>query len=54
MTNTHRAVIESSVPPSLLLVGAGPKDFCEDYLAKWISTHTLGEFETGLILEVTA
>lgn len=50
--NTHRAAIESSVPPSLLLVGAGPKEFCEECLAKWIATHPLGEFETGRILEV--
>lgn len=50
--NTHRAVIESSVPPMLNLVGSGPKDFCEQQLAMWIAKHPLGEFEEGRILRV--
>lgn len=48
--NTHRAVIESSVPPMLTLVGSGPQDFCVEQLATWISTHPLGEFEEGRVL----
>ena len=50
--NTHRAVIETSVPPKLHPIAAGPKDFCEEYLAKWIESHPLGEFETALVLAV--
>lgn len=50
--NTHRAVIESSVPPMLTLVGSGPQDFCDKQLAAWIAAHPLGEFEEGRILKV--
>jgi len=52
MSNTHRAVIESSFPPKLNLIARGPKDFCEGTLAQWIKEHPLGEFETGMVLAV--
>lgn len=51
--NTHRAVIESSAPPSLQLIAAGPKEFCAVQLTKWVEAHPLGEFDDALILEVT-
>lgn len=50
--NTHRAVIESSVPPMLTLIARGPQDFCEDTLAQWIKAHPLGEFETAVVMQV--
>lgn len=50
--NTHRAVIETSVPPSIYPIAAGPQDFCEKYLATYIENHPLGEFDNGLVLEV--
>jgi hypothetical protein len=50
--NTHRAVIESSVPPSMDLIASGPKAFCEGALGDWVAKHPLGEFETPAILEV--
>jgi hypothetical protein len=52
MGNTHRAVIETSVPPSLELVGAGPKEFCWEALERWTALHPLQEFQTALVLEV--
>jgi len=50
--NTHRAVIESSVPPMLNLIAAGPQDFCEETLAQWVREHPLGEFESALVMKV--
>lgn len=51
--NTHRAVIESSVPPMLNLIAAGPSaEFCQFHLDVWLENHPLGEFDTALILEV--
>lgn len=47
--NTHRAVIESSVPPMLSLIASGSRDFCIEMLASWISGHPLDEFEEGRI-----
>jgi len=52
MSNTHRAAIQSSVPPRLTLIASGPKDFCQDTLTQWVKEHPLGEFETGLVLAV--
>lgn len=52
MANTHRAVIETSVPPGMEIVGAGSQEFCEAALAAWVRDHPLGEYETPLILEV--
>lgn len=52
MANTHRAVIETSVPPGMTLIAAGGKEFCSDALDGWIADHPLGEFEIGLVLEV--
>lgn len=52
MSNTHRAVIETSAPPAMQPIAAGPKDFCEHYLAKWVEAHPLGEFDTALVLAV--
>lgn len=54
MANTHRAVIEGSVPPFMTLIAAGGEEFCSDALAAWIVEHPLNEFETALVLEVTA
>jgi hypothetical protein len=53
--NTHRAIIETSVPPTLLLIAAGDQDFCEKQLADWMAKrrpHGLDEFEFGLIVKV--
>lgn len=50
--NTHRAVIESSVPPMLELIASGPEAFCRGALGDWIAKHPLGEFEEGRVLQV--
>lgn len=52
MSNTHRAVIEGSCPPSMDIIAAGPIEFCQQRLADWTATHPLGEFDTPRILEV--
>jgi hypothetical protein len=38
----------------MLLVGAGPRDFCDRYLAQWITQHPLTEFQSGVVVEVVA
>jgi hypothetical protein len=35
------------------LIASGPKAFCEGVLGDWIANHPLGEFDKGLILEVS-
>lgn len=50
--NTHRAVIECSVPPTMVLIAAGPLEHCEKHLSDWVSKHPLAEFETALVLAV--
>jgi len=54
MTNTHRAVIETSVPPGLTLVAAGPREFCEGALTTWIDKYPLGEYDEARIYAVVA
>lgn len=53
MSNTHRAVIERSVPPGMTLIASGPKAFCTTSLQSWVADHPLGEFDTAVVLEVT-
>lgn len=53
--NTHRALIETSVPPSLELIAAGNEDFCREHLSRWRAKyrpHGLDEYEVALIVEV--
>lgn len=50
--NTHRAVIESPFPPMLHLVAAGPRDFCEESLARWVTDHPLAEHQESYIFRV--
>lgn len=50
--NTHRAIIETSVPPSMELIAAGPLGFCQAVLANWVTLKPLGEFESALIVEI--
>lgn len=52
MTKTHRAVIETSVPPGMEVIAAGDLGFCERSLSDWVASHPLGEYERGLIMEV--
>lgn len=50
--NTHRAVIETSVPPSMELIASGPLEMCRTALASWLEKYPLPEFGTGRIVEV--
>lgn len=51
-TNTHRAVISSSVPPSMEVIAAGDYDFCFTALESWIEKHPLNAFQTGLVVAI--
>lgn len=50
--NTHRAIIETSVPPGVELVGAGDFDFCVTSLDTWLAKHPLNGWQKGLVVEV--
>ena len=52
MPNTHRALVETSVPPSVTLIASGDRGFCETMLASHIKKHPLTEYAYGLVLEV--
>lgn len=53
--NTHRALIETSVPPGMQLIAAGDKRFCETQLEVWMGANRpngLDEYETALVVKV--
>lgn len=50
MSNTHMAVIATSVPPSLDLIAAGPEAHCVEGLALWLEKHPLQEFQVAEIV----
>lgn len=50
--NTHRGVIETSVPPGIEFICAGDKEFVREHLRRWLTKHPLGEYQTALILRV--
>lgn len=37
--NTHRAVIEYAVPPSIDVIAAGDEQHCVESLSKWLTNH---------------
>lgn len=49
-TNTHRAIIENSCPPSVQIIASGPKAFCEQALFDWLLGHPLEEFDTPAVI----
>lgn len=50
--NTHRAFVETSVPPGAELIASGPHDFCETALRKWIEEHPLNAWQRGVVADV--
>lgn len=50
--NTHRAVVESSVPPGMQLIAAGDRAHCERALVDWMKTHPLGQYQRPHLLVV--
>jgi hypothetical protein len=50
--NTHRGVIETSVPPGIHLIASGPEVFCRRALNKWLADNVLGEFDLPMIVKV--
>ena len=52
--NNYRAIIEESVPPSMTIIAAGDKEFCDKHLAIWIEKFPLDIFQTGMVVEVVS
>lgn len=50
MTNTHYAVITTSVPPAMQLIASGPEDFCRGALSGWVAKYPLGEYDEAEVL----
>lgn len=50
--NTHRAVIERSVPPGMTLIAAGDEAHCEEHLRGWLFRNSPDEYETAYVLEI--
>jgi hypothetical protein len=50
--STHRAVIESSVPPGLTLIAAGSERWCTDRLVDWVNAHPPAQYSTAYVLRV--
>lgn len=52
MTNTHRAIVETSVPPGVELIGAGSQAFCGEALRDWLEENPLGQYQIAHVVEV--
>jgi hypothetical protein len=50
MANTHRLLLETSVPPGAEVLAAGPRDFCEAQKQSWFVSHELTEYQRILVL----
>lgn len=51
--NTHRAFIETSVPPSMTFIASGSQGFCTEALGRWVEEHgPLGKYDTGVVAKV--
>lgn len=43
--NTHRAVIEFAVPPALVLIASGPREWCIERLTEYLKHHPVTPYD---------